>query len=41
MDSELCESGMTIATIVVGFVSTGALRGGQGEWGKLNWVLQH
>ena len=44
MNSELCESGMSIATIVmVVSVSTGggALRGGQGEWGKLDWILQH
>ena len=39
----LCESEVAIAPIVVVSVSTGgsALRGGQGEWGELDWVLQH
>lgn len=44
MKGELCESGRgAIAPIVVVSVSTcgSALRGGEGEWGKLDWILQH
>ena len=44
MNGELCKSGRAIATVVLISVSTGcggALRGGQGEWGKLDWILQH
>lgn len=44
MDSKLGEAGMAIATVVEVSVSTrcgGALRGGQGERGELDWVLQH
>ena len=44
VDGELCESGRAISTVVLVSVSTGgvrALRGGQGEWGELDWILQH